>query len=148
MLSPAAWLRSIVMVLSPSEFERKGLGHSRGISPLSGGPLLIGRLIHQKQHCNRTFRMRVRWPPSCFAWPLEKSKKGLRTGLPTLWTIRIGPQMRQLVCRAYSGIQAPSRWDWIPVHCTHCTALCETKLNGTLRSFLDISEINNELLFS
>ena len=53
MLSPAAWLRSIVMVLSPSEFERKGLGHSRGISPLSGGPLLIGRLIHQKQHCNR-----------------------------------------------------------------------------------------------
>ena len=45
-LSPAAWLRSIVMVLSPSEFERKGLGHSRGISPLSGGPLLIGRLIH------------------------------------------------------------------------------------------------------
>ena len=54
----------------------------------------------------------------------------------------------QLVCRAYSGIQAPSRWDWILVHCTHCTALCETKLNGTLRSFLDISEINNELVFS
>ena len=123
-------LRSIVMVLSPSNFDRKGLGHFREIWLLNGGPLLIGRRLHQKQHsalCYPTFRMRVRSRHLVLRghW---KNRTDLRTGLQTLWTIRIGPQIRQLVCIWSNWLSRPqlilaslttSRWDWILVHYTH-----------------------------